>query len=175
MCQTKTSFGETPWLTGRLATPLVIYFLVSPCYLQDAMPCQCSSSNLPRVLQIWKGIFTLRCFLPYTPSCWFQGFPGAGSSTTKLAGLHADLRNSPGLAISLNHSNPQRGYGGWFYLRLAVGWLRNEESACYVISTYCDTWACQKAHALFVRPQNHTVRDKLKLWCLSYNLCFRSS
>ena len=37
-------------------------FLVSPCYLQDTMPCQWSSSNLPRVLWIWESIFYLQAF-----------------------------------------------------------------------------------------------------------------
>ena len=29
-----------------------------------------------------RVFFTLRRFLPDTPCCWFQGFPGASSSTT---------------------------------------------------------------------------------------------
>ena len=40
-----------------------------------------------------RVFFTLRRFLPDTPCCWLQGFPGASSSTWKLAGLHADHRN----------------------------------------------------------------------------------
>ena len=40
-----------------------------------------------------RAFFTLRCFLHYTPSCWFQGNSGAGISTLKLVGLHADIRN----------------------------------------------------------------------------------
>ena len=40
-----------------------------------------------------RAFFTLRRFLPYTPSCCFQDFPGAGSWTSKLAGFHADLWN----------------------------------------------------------------------------------
>ena len=40
-----------------------------------------------------KAFFNLRCFLPCTPSCCFQGFPGTGSLTSKVAGLHADLQN----------------------------------------------------------------------------------
>ena len=37
-------------------------FLVSPCYLQDAMSCQWSSSDLPRVLQIWESVFYFQAF-----------------------------------------------------------------------------------------------------------------
>ena len=40
-----------------------------------------------------RAYFTLRHFSPHNSSCWFQGFLGAGSSTSKLAGLHADLWN----------------------------------------------------------------------------------
>ena len=38
-----------------------------------------------------RAFFTLRHFLPYTLSCLFQGLPGAGSLSLRLAGLHADL------------------------------------------------------------------------------------
>ena len=63
-------------------------FLVSPWYLQDAMSCQWSSSNLPRVLWIWESVFHSQA-----------GFR-ADSSTSKLAGLHADHRNIvPGLFV----------------------------------------------------------------------------
>ena len=65
---------------------------MSLCYLQDTMPCQWSSSGLPGVLRIWKSILTLRRFLPCTPSSGFTASLGAGSSTKKLAVLHADLR-----------------------------------------------------------------------------------
>ena len=60
----KTAFGETPWLTGHHAAPLVIFaFLLSPCYLQDTMPCQWSSSEfLPRVLWIWENVFYSQTF-----------------------------------------------------------------------------------------------------------------
>ena len=37
--------------------------------------------------------FTLRRFLACVPSSFFQGFPEASSSTSKIEGLHADLRN----------------------------------------------------------------------------------
>ena len=40
-----------------------------------------------------KAFFTLRRFLPCTSFCCFQGFPGAGGSISKVAGLHAGLRN----------------------------------------------------------------------------------
>ena len=34
-----------------------------------------------------RAFFTLRCFLPCTPSCYFQDLSGAGSLTLRLAGL----------------------------------------------------------------------------------------
>ena len=59
-------------------------FLGSPCYLQDAMPCQWSSSDLPRVLRIWESIFYSQAFftlhffllvlkLPWEPAVQHQG------------------------------------------------------------------------------------------------------
>ena len=40
-----------------------------------------------------RALLTVRWFLRYTLSCWFPGFPGAGSLTLNLAGLHADFWN----------------------------------------------------------------------------------
>ena len=53
--------------------PKVTVFSPSPCYLQDAMPCQWSSSSSGDPASIKASL-------------------GAGSSTLMLAGLHADLQ-----------------------------------------------------------------------------------
>ena len=87
------TFGETPWLTGHHATPLVTFFW---CHrVTYRTPCHASGHLViyRECCRFERAFLTLRCFVPYTPSCWFQGFPGAGSSTSKLAGLYADLRN----------------------------------------------------------------------------------
>ena len=39
------------------------------------------------VLQIWESVFYSQVFFTLTPSCFYQGFPGAGSSALKMAGL----------------------------------------------------------------------------------------
>ena len=130
MCQTKTPFGETPWLTGRHATPLVTFFLLPPCYLQVVMPCQWSSSDLSQVLRIWESVFhshaffTLHSFLLVLRLPWGRQFNLKFSRDSCWSSKH-----SPGLAICLNHSNLQKRYGSRFYLRVTAGWLRNEESA----------------------------------------------
>ena len=54
--------------------PEVRVFLLPPCYLQDAIPCQCSSSSSGDPASIKDSL-------------------GSGSSTLMLAGLHADLQN----------------------------------------------------------------------------------
>ena len=67
-------------------------FLLSPCYLQDTMPCQWSSSDFTAsATDFERAFFTLRRFLPCTPSCWFQGVPWDGSLTLKLVGFHIDI------------------------------------------------------------------------------------
>ena len=111
-------------------------FLVSPCYLQDAMPCQWSSSDLPRVLRIWESVFycqafsTLHSFLLVLRLPWGQQF---NLKVSRI--LCWSLKHSPGSAICLNHSNPQKRYGGRFYLRVTADRLSNEESASYGIWT----------------------------------------
>ena len=41
-----------------------------------------------------RAYFTPRCFLPYTLSCFYQGFTGAGSSALKVSGLPTEVRNT---------------------------------------------------------------------------------
>ena len=95
--KSKASFGETPWLTEGHATPLVTSFFVVTMLLGKPwrMPCHaCGHLVIYRESYGFERAFlTFRRFKPYTPSCWFQSFPGAGSSTSELARLHADLQN----------------------------------------------------------------------------------
>ena len=59
----------------------------TPCHTSGQLVLYCNCYGFDNVFLI------LRCFLPCTPSCFFQGFPGTGSSTSKSAWLHADLLN----------------------------------------------------------------------------------
>ena len=55
-------------------------FLLSPFYLHDTMPCQWSTSDLPRVLRIWESVFysqaffTLHHFLLVLRPLWGRQF-----------------------------------------------------------------------------------------------------
>ena len=71
---------------------VVIRYITSVTY---KMLCHASGHLVINCECYWyeRAIFTLSRFLAYIPSCWFQGFPGASSSTSKLAGLHASLQN----------------------------------------------------------------------------------
>ena len=60
-----------------------------------------------------RAFFTLRCFLPCTPSCYFQGLSGARSLTLKLPGFHADLRNIFSAQLFVSITTVQKmGYSG---------------------------------------------------------------
>ena len=60
-----------------------------------------------------RAFFTLRFFLPCTPSCYFQGLSGAGSLTLKLPGFHADLRNIFSAQLFVSITTVQKmGYSG---------------------------------------------------------------
>ena len=92
--QSKTPFGETPWLMRRHATPLVTLFFWyhhvtyrTPCHVSGHPWSTTSATNL-RKRFVPSSVFYL-ALLPagLKPSL------GAGSSTSKLAGFHADLRN----------------------------------------------------------------------------------
>ena len=62
------------------------------CYLLDAMACQ-RSPALPtqpyycEYYRFERVFFTLRCFLPCTPSYYFQGFSGSWQCNLKVSGL----------------------------------------------------------------------------------------
>ena len=83
-------------------------FLVSPCNLQEAMPCQWSSSDLPRVLRNWESdfysqvLFTLYSFLMFSRLCWSRQFHLKVSRASCWSSKH-----SPDTAICLNDSNSQ--------------------------------------------------------------------
>ena len=67
-----------------------------PCYARGHLPSHDGTSHLPFTASTtdWREcFFTLRRFLPYTPSCCFQSLSGASSSTSKIAGLHDDYWN----------------------------------------------------------------------------------
>ena len=115
----KSPFGESPWLTGR-----------QPCHASGHLVIYCECYGFERVF------FTLRCLLPYTPSCWFQGFPGRRQCNLKVSRFSCwSSKYSPGPTICLNHNNPQKRFSSWFYLRLMAGRVHNEESVSYGIWT----------------------------------------
>ena len=73
-----------------------------------------------------SAFFTFRRFLPCTPSCFFQGFPGSRQFNLKVSrALCWSSKYSPGPTICLNHSNTQKIYTGRFYLRAKAGQSRN--------------------------------------------------
>ena len=98
-------------LTGDHATPLITLFFslthVTCMTLHHTVVIMYSTSVTYGTLYHSRGhlviyrecygfeiaFLTLKRFLPCTHSCFFQRFLCAGSSTSKLAGLHADLRN----------------------------------------------------------------------------------
>ena len=127
---------------------------MSLCYLQGTMPCQWSSSGLPGVLRIWKSILTLRRFLPCTPSSGFTASLGAGSSTKKLALLHADLRNiSPARLFVWITTIHKRGVVEVLFKD--YGWPVIEESASCGIRTLFTI--VEEYRSLMLYPFDHRV------------------
>ena len=136
-----------------------ICFLVSPCYLQDVMPCQWSFSHLPRVLRNWESVFYPLAFFTFHSFLLVSRLPlRAGSLTSKIAGLKANLRNIAPARLFVWITTTMV-VGSLSGLRLAAWWridlLRDS-------NPYHDRWDCQKRHVLSVRPQSHTVQLKLK-------------
>ena len=137
-------------------------FLVSPCYLQNAMPCQWSSSDLPRMLQIWESVFYSQTFFYLTLlSAEFKDSLAAAGSALKLAGLHADLRSiTPARLFVWITTIHKRGIVAG--LRITAGQLM-KNLPLTEFELFHNKWACQKTHALSFRSLSHAVRVKLRL------------
>ena len=145
-------------------------FLVSPCYLQDSMPCQWSSLIYHECHEFEKAFCTPKRFLPCTSSCWAQAFPGSRQFNLKVSRISCwSSKHSPEPTIRLNHNNPQKRYGGRLCLRVMkfglvwYVWSANKESASYGIRTLYTIGEHVISLMLSFRPQSHTVYDKLKV------------
>ena len=101
------------------------------CDLTDAMPCHWlpATSHPPFYRECYgfeRAFFTLKRFLPYTPSYFFQGFPGSGQFSLKISRASCwSSKHSLGSTICLNHSNLQKIYTSRFYLRVRAGQSRD--------------------------------------------------
>ena len=95
-----------------------------------------------------RALFTRKYFLPYNPSCWFQGFPGAGSSTSKLAELHVDLWNIVPVWLFVWITTIHK--RGMVQVLWVTGWPANEESASYGIQAF-STIGCMPEALCFIR------------------------
>ena len=70
-----------------------LFFLLSPCYLQDSMSCKWLSSDLPRVLRIWESIFYSRVFFTLHSFLLVSRPPWGWQFSLKVSRVHADLWN----------------------------------------------------------------------------------
>ena len=96
-CQTKNSLHRnsvTYWMSCHTIGHFVFwchhvtYRML--CHVSGHLVIYCECYGFKR------AFFTLRHFLSCTPSWCFHGFPRAGSSTSKLAGLHTIFKTWPG-------------------------------------------------------------------------------
>ena len=119
--------------TQLVRPPLVTYpSLCSTCVTYGTL-CHAIGHQLPPTQQCYhecyrfeRAFFTLRRFLPYTPSCFFIGFPGSRQFNLKASRASCwSSKHSPGLTICLNHSDPQKFYTGRFYLGVMTDRLMN--------------------------------------------------
>ena len=144
-------------VTGRHAMPVVIWWSTV-----SAIDC--------------REHFSLSdVFLTFTSSSWFQDFPGSGQFNLKVTRSSCWCsRHSHGLDIGVNDNNPQKRYGGRFYLRVTAGQLRNEESASYGIWTRFIKG--DHARSLMLYPFVQTVMqcEINQSSSVCRNLCFRS-
>ena len=119
----KTCFGETLWLKGHHAAPLVTLFFYYH-HVTYRTPCHASGHLviLPWQLRIWESVFysqaffTLHSFLLVSRPPWGRQFNLTSCWSSK---------HSSGPAICLNNSNPQKIYICRFYLRVTPGQSRN--------------------------------------------------
>ena len=120
----------------RHAMPLVnLFFGVT--IVTYRMPCHASGHLVIycKCYRFERQFFTLRYFLPYTPSCRLLRFPRSQQFNLNVSRASCwSSKHSPGPTINLNHNNPWKTYGDRFYLSV-MAWPANEESASYRIQT----------------------------------------
>ena len=108
----KTSFGETPWLTGHHITPLVTLFFYYH-HVTYRMPCHVGGHLviLPWVQWIWESIFlsqvcfALHSFLLVSRPPWGRQF----NLNISRASCWSS-KQSPSPAICFTHNNLQKSY-----------------------------------------------------------------
>ena len=116
------------------------------------------------------AFFTLHSFLLVSRLPWGRQF-----NIKVIRASCCSSKHSPGPAICLNHSNPQMRYGGWFYLRVVAGRLRNEESASHgILSLFA---IGEHARSLMIYPFHHKAIQSMinESSNLCHDLCFKSS
>ena len=94
-------FFDSPPFFNTVSQATCGYLLLTEqhmCDLCDVMPCHWSpdtsySPFTASATDLLEHFLTLRRFLPYTPTCCFQGLPEASSSPSKVAGFHVDNWN----------------------------------------------------------------------------------
>ena len=127
--------------------------------------------------------FYSQVFLSCIPSCFFQGFPEAGSSTSKLAGLHPDLRNTVPVRLFVWITTIHKSFlCARFYLRVTAAWPRNINlyrafvirktlvlwklyfwNICFIrdLNSLRDRWTCYTSLVITAKPQSLASCNKL--------------
>ena len=108
-------------------------FLLSPCYLQDAMPGEWSPSDLLQVLQIWESVFYSQAFFALHSFLLLSRPPWGRQFTLKVSRASCwSAKHSYGPTICLNHSNQQNSYTNRLVFKV-YGW-----SAMWIICSSRD-------------------------------------
>ena len=121
-----------------------------------------------------RAVFTLRHFFFCTTSCFFQGFPGASSSTSELAGLHSDPWNiAPAELFVWITAIHKRFIYGRFYLRTRAGQSGNIklygelvlQNISLGIFPSCEIWTFFVINEhVQVSCHNHLAMELFELW-----------
>ena len=116
LSKSKAPFGETPWLTEDHATPLVtsLFGVTMLLGMPWRMPCHACGH-----LVIYRESYGLRerFLLSSVLNLLVSKLPWGWQFNLKVSKDSCwSLKHSPGAAICLNHSNPQKSNNDRFYL-----------------------------------------------------------
>ena len=112
--------------TQLVRPPLATYPLLRSTCVTYRTPCHSSGYQLRPTQPCYRECYgfervflTLGRFLPCTPSCCFQGFPGSRQFNLKVRRAPCwPSKHSPSPTICLNYRSPQKIYTGRFNLRV---------------------------------------------------------
>ena len=166
--------------TQLVRPPLVTYPSLCSVCVTYGMVCHAISHQLLPTQPCYRecyglerAFFTIKHFLPCTPSCYFQGFLVCRQFNLKVNRASCwSSKHSPGPTICLNHSNLRKIYMGRLYLRVKTDQSRSINlygklvlgNICFEMFASYGIWTLFTVGEYVTSPHILSIRPQSWLW-----------